>query len=244
MEIAISSATSSANTKNSISLQSGEPDWSMIPSAKKSNKTQAEFVDEIKELARKAANTTSKAELENIHRQRTSLCAEYMSDVSPNRKALYQQAKNAVKSSNHNPKCQGIGELSLLDFLEKAEGNKSDLAEKKFVLAGGGTLVCPILTSGGYGADIYYQGTKALTYLGSGYGWACERTPAEREKEKGGYQPQMSSGGYHQSGYLRLCGSVLPGTDETDEGVSDPHQGPGLRYHGIRCQLSRCRYSP
>jgi len=40
------------------------------------------------------------------------------------------------------------------------------------------------LTSGGYGADIYYQGTKALTYLGSGYGWACERTPAEREKEK------------------------------------------------------------
>ena len=97
---------------------------------------------------------------------------------------LYQQAKNAVKSSNHNPKCQGIGELSLLDFLEKAEGNKSDLAEKKFVLAGGGTLVCPILTSGGYGADIYYQGTKALTYLGSGYGWACERTPAEREKEK------------------------------------------------------------
>ena len=64
MEIAISSATSSANTKNSISLQSGEPDWSMIPSAKKSNKTQAEFIDEIKELARKAANTTSKAELE------------------------------------------------------------------------------------------------------------------------------------------------------------------------------------
>lgn len=166
------------------SYSNGEPDWSMIPSAKKSNKTQAEFVDEIKELARKAANTTSKAELEYIHRQRTLLCAEYMSDVSPNRKALYQQAKNAVKSSNHNPKCQGIGELSLLDFLERAEGNKSDLAEKKFVLAGGGTLVCPILTSGGYGADIYYQGTKALTYLGSGYGWACERTPAEREKEK------------------------------------------------------------
>ena len=23
-----------------------------------------------------------------------------------------------------------------------------------------------------------------LTYLGSGYGWACERTPAEREKER------------------------------------------------------------
>lgn len=184
MGIAISNATNSTNTKYSVSLHGGEPDWAMIPSAKKSNKTQAEFVDEIKELARKAANTTSKSELESIHRKRTVLCAEYMSDVSPNRKALYQQAKNAVKSSNRNPKCQGIGEMSLLYFLEKAESDKCNLAEKKIPLSGGGTLVCPILTSGGNGADIYYQGTKALTYLGSGYGWACERTPAEREKEK------------------------------------------------------------
>ncbi len=38
----------------------------------------AEFTGEIKELARKAANTTSKAELEYIHRRRTELCAEYM----------------------------------------------------------------------------------------------------------------------------------------------------------------------
>ena len=169
MGISISSAINSANTKYSASLSSGELDWAIIPSARKSNKSQAEYVDEIKELARKAANTTSKAELEYIHRQRTELCAEYMSDVSPNRKALYQQAKNAMKSQSGNPKCQGSGELTLLDFLEAAEGKISNLAEKKFTLAGGGTLVCPILTSGGHGADIYYQGTKVLTYLGSGY---------------------------------------------------------------------------
>ncbi len=36
-----------------------------------------------------------------------------------------------------------------------------------------------------------------------------------------------------------LCGSVLPGTDETDEGYQIPIKGPGLRYHGIWCQLSR-----
>ncbi|MEY8268415.1 hypothetical protein AALA79_18870 [Lachnospiraceae bacterium 64-25] len=69
------------------------PDWSIIPSSGKSSKSKAEFTDEIKELARKAANTTSKAELEYIHRRRTELCAEYMSDVSPDRKALYRQAK-------------------------------------------------------------------------------------------------------------------------------------------------------
>lgn len=184
MGISISSATNSTNTKYSVSLSSGELNWAMIPSARKSSKSQAEFVGEIKELARKAANTTSKAELEYIHRQRTELCAEYMSEVSPDRKALYQQAKNAMKNQSDNPKCQGIGELTLLDFLETAEEKISNLAEKKFVLAGGGTLVCPILTGGGHGADIYYQGTKVLTYLGPGYGWACERTSAEREKEK------------------------------------------------------------
>ena len=184
MGISISNATSSAITKYSESLRSGEPDWSMIPSAGKSSKSQAEFVSEIKELAQRAANTTSKTELESIHRQRTRLCAEYISDVSPDRKALYQQAKNAVKSQNGNPKCKGIGELSLLDFLERAEGKNNNLAQKKFALAGGGTLECPILTGEGYGADISYQGTKVLTYLGDSYGWGCERTPAEREKER------------------------------------------------------------
>ena len=66
MGISISNATSSAITKYSESLRSGEPDWSMIPSAGKSNKSQAEFVSEIKELAQRAANTTSKTELESI----------------------------------------------------------------------------------------------------------------------------------------------------------------------------------
>lgn len=185
MGISISGAGNTVNTKQRISLSGGGgPDWSVIPSSGKSGKSTAEFTAEIKELARKAANTTSKAELESIHRRRTELCAEYMSDVSPNRKALYQQAKNALKDQGGNPKCKGSGELTLLDFLEAAEGRDSNLAEKKFVLAGGSTLTCPILTSGGHGADIYYQGTKVLTYLGSGYGWACERTPVEREKEK------------------------------------------------------------
>lgn len=185
MEISALSTANSANTKYHMSLSSGRgPDWSIIPSSGKSGKSKAEFTDEIKELARKAVKTTSKSELEYIHRRRTELCAEYMSDVSPDRKALYQQAKNALKGQNGNPKCHGSGELTLLDFLEAAEGRISNLAEKKFALAGGGTLTCPILTSGGHGADIYYQVTKVLTYLGSGYGWAYERTPAEREKER------------------------------------------------------------
>ena len=48
MGISISNAANSAITKYSASLRNGEPDWSMIPSAGKSNKSQAEFVAEIK----------------------------------------------------------------------------------------------------------------------------------------------------------------------------------------------------
>lgn len=80
--------------------------------------------------------------------------AEYLSDVAPDRKMLYQWAKNAMKNQNNNPKCKGIGELTLLDFFEAADGRVGNLAEKRFALAGGGILTCPILTTGGYGAVI------------------------------------------------------------------------------------------
>ena len=166
---------------------SGEPNWSIIPTAGKSSKTKAEFVNEIKELAHKAAMTTNKKELDYIHVKRAQLCAEYLSDVAVDRKMLYQQAKNAIRNQSGGKNCLGSGELTLVDYLEDAEGKISNLAEKKFALAGGGTLTCPILTGEGYGADIYYQGTKVLTYIGSGC-WAAERTPAEREKEKEFYE--------------------------------------------------------
>ena len=141
---------------------SGEPDWSIIPTSGKSSRSQDVIISELKELARKAAMTTNKTELDYISRQSLQLHAEYLSDVAPNRKMLYQQAKNTIKNQSGNTKCRGIGELTLLDFLEKAEGKISNLADRKFVLAGGGTLVCPMLTGGGYGAEIFYGDTMVL----------------------------------------------------------------------------------
>ena len=64
------------------------------------------------------------------------LRAEYLSDVAPDRKQLYQQAKSAMKNQNTNPKCKGIGELILLDFLEQAEEKNQNLAGKQIALAG------------------------------------------------------------------------------------------------------------
>lgn len=159
----------------------GEPNWSYIPTKGKTSKLHTEFVDEIKELARKAATATNKTESDYISKQVLHLRAEYLSDVAPDRKQLYKQAKDVIHSQNGNPKCKGSGELSLLDFLEKAEGRNNNLAEKQFALAGGGTLNCLILTTGGYGAEIQYQGARVLINTGSG--WGYEMTPAELAKK-------------------------------------------------------------
>lgn len=83
-----------------------------------SSKTQAEFVSEIRELARQAATTTNKTESEYISKQVLCLRAEYLSDVAPDRKQLYEQAKNTMKNQGSNQKCKGCGELTLLDFGE------------------------------------------------------------------------------------------------------------------------------
>ena len=57
------------------SCSNGEPNWSYIPTKGESSKTQAEFVSEIRELARQAATTTNKTE----------------SEIFPNRFFVYEQ---------------------------------------------------------------------------------------------------------------------------------------------------------
>ncbi len=181
MSILVGGSVSGIKDVTIATTGKGEPNWSYIPSAGKSQKSEAEFVSEIKELAQKAALAANKTEAECISRQVLRLNAEYLSDVAPNRKLLYQQAQNAIKNQNNNPKCKGVGELTLLDFLEAADGREGNLAEKRFALAGGGMLTCPILSTGGYGAVIECQGVKAL--LNTGNGWSYEMTPAELSKK-------------------------------------------------------------
>ncbi len=58
----------------------------------------------------------------------------------------------------------------MLDFLEADDGRESNLAEKRFALAGGEMPTCLILTTGAYGVVIECQGVKAL--LNTGNGWS------------------------------------------------------------------------
>ena len=158
----------------------GRPNWSYIPSASKNSKSRNEFISEIKTLAGKAATTTDKNELAIINKQVLILRTEYLSDVAPDRKRLYQLAGNVINKNSLSIKSERQGELTLLDFLKDADG-KQNLAEKHFALAGGGFLSCPMLTDGGHGAVISYGGTNVLCNIGAG--WGYEMTPTELAKK-------------------------------------------------------------
>ena len=104
---------------------------------------------------------------------------------APETETSYEDSNRCKHSKpanqNANPKCKGIGELTLLDFLEQAEGKNQNLADKQIALAGGGTLNFTILTSGGYGVQIQSQGVNVL--LNTGAGWGYEMTPVELTKK-------------------------------------------------------------
>ena len=69
MGISLNGAVNSIKNVTIATLGTGQPNWSYIPSAAKQEKTQAEFIAEIKGLARNAATATNKADKDRIDRQ-------------------------------------------------------------------------------------------------------------------------------------------------------------------------------
>lgn len=69
MGISINGSASGIKDVTIATTGTGAPNWSYIPTAGKSQKSEAEFVSEIKELAQKVALATNKTEAEYISRQ-------------------------------------------------------------------------------------------------------------------------------------------------------------------------------
>ena len=168
--------------KTAITMNNDTPNWTYIPSAGRCKKTKEQLVSEIKDLANRVAHANNGKETEQLNQAVIKLQADYISDVSPDRKGLYQQAEKAIKSQSKNTKGikHGAGEMSLLYFLEHADKSQN-LSDKSFSLAGGATLTCPILTTGGYGAVIERDGVKLM--VGNSVGWGYQMTPAELKKK-------------------------------------------------------------
>ena len=171
-----------STNKTAVTMNNGTPNWTYIPSAGRCKKTKEQLVSEIKDLANRVAHANNGKETEQLNQAVIKLQADYISDVSPDRKGLYKQAERAIKFQSKNRKgiMHGAGELSLLYFLEHADKSQN-LSDKSFSLAGGATLTCPILTTGGYGVVIEQGGVQILS--GSDYGWGYQMTPAELKKK-------------------------------------------------------------
>ncbi|MGL5260512.1 MAG: hypothetical protein ACRC7V_10420 [Lachnospiraceae bacterium] len=160
------------------SNSNGTPNWNYIPTCSVSEKSQKEFEVEIQNLAKKAASTSDKAELEKINKQVLKIRTEYISSVSPDRKQLYSSASSTMaKDSGKNYKCKGIGELSLLDFLEESKDNMSE----RMIAISGGQLSFAISSYGGYDVMISAGGQQVL---GTANGqWTYQMTGAELQKK-------------------------------------------------------------
>ncbi len=167
MGVTLSGLGSLIKESMNTTRSNGEPDWTRIPTKSKSTRTAKEFCSAIKELARKAATVADQNESYYISNQVLHLRVEYLSEVSPDRKHLYKEAKATINHYSGNPKCKGVGELSLFAFLKKAKSKSRTLATEKFALASGGALRFTILSTGGYGAEILYQGTCVLLDTGA-----------------------------------------------------------------------------
>ena len=88
MGVLLNGSVGSIRAVTTATTKAGEPNWSYIPSAGKTNKTKAELVSSIKELAKKAAMAEGKPESEQIARQEA---------VIPTGKKCHEKAKRQSK---------------------------------------------------------------------------------------------------------------------------------------------------
>lgn len=159
------------------------PDWSVIPSKGMAKRSDSEIIEDIKKLASEQAKTHDADRLKQIDDKKIKLRAEYISDVSPDRRSLYRQAENTARKQGLSAKTRAIGgKDTLLYFLDMADGlnTDKDLASKRFSLSGGAYVTFPALTTGGFGINVYSQGKNVLSNLGDG--WTYEMTPEEWNK--------------------------------------------------------------
>ncbi|MGE7094319.1 hypothetical protein ACQKII_23390 [Lysinibacillus sp. NPDC048646] len=182
---------------NTVSLRPNSlntPNWDVIPTKGMNTPPQDELINQIKEVARRTALAAKSArrnadESTAINMQIEKLLAQYISPVSPDRKALHQQAMKAIKKHEPENNMLPLGDPSLVDYLNKMD-NMTTETNKSLSLSGGG-IVRPTMNSlGGYDYDVIVGGHTLLASVNGK--WHYGLTPAESMKEKDFYQMYWS----------------------------------------------------
>lgn len=152
------------------------PNWSVIPTKGMQVPSDKELISKIKEFAKKEATAKTSKDYEAIETERKKLNAQFLSKVSPDRKALYKDAEkeiNNMGSKNNNKKVKPLGELNLLEILMEQK--------KEVKLKSGGTFDAKYNSKGGYDYDIKVNNSVVLGSINGS--WTYSLTPAEQVRQ-------------------------------------------------------------
>lgn len=171
--------------------------WNKIPHKGMKALSEEEIKNEMKELAVKAKNTNEQTELKKIDMRKTELCAQYMSYVSPDRKALFEEAKKAVNGQRkqHNAN-KPLGELSLVYYLTEKDHNKSTKGATMYPLSNGAFATSFLTNGGGNGFNVNVTGEEVLSYS---YG-RLSYTPTSAEHARAQELYQIFDNTYRNAG--------------------------------------------
>ncbi|KQL18202.1 hypothetical protein ACFFHH_00415 [Cytobacillus solani] len=163
-----------------------KPDWSLIPTKGMQVPSQEELIAQIKALATKMANAPYHKDVDQLHAQFNRLHTQYLSPVSPDRKALHEQAMRVIKQYEAEKPTQ-TRELTLVDYLNEMD----EIYTKNTTQLAGGTVSSSINSQGGYDYEVKVGGQTLMSSV-NGH-WLYGKTPAEEQKSKEFYQIYWSA---------------------------------------------------
>lgn len=158
-----------------------EPDWRTIPTKGGRTLSDEEMLEQIKSVAQREAlmrHTNNYEQSDSIARIKQYLSTQYISDVSPDRKALYEQAKKISQQGEQEQSKYPLS-FTLVDImcdLDKIEGFNNNH----------GTLTTSYTT--GYGEDYELNiGEQCVLSTSRGI-WQYHSTPLEGMKREEFYK--------------------------------------------------------
>lgn len=163
------------NTNNDLK----SPNWNTIPTKGMNVPSDKELEVKIKELARREAHAKTDREFNEIEQERKQLNAQYLSKVSPDRKALYKDVLEEVNKSkygNNSKKTKPLSELNLVNILMEKENGK-----RETYLKSGGFLEEVYNSNGGYEYNIKVNNNVVLGTINGN--WTYALTPAEQVRQ-------------------------------------------------------------
>ena len=135
------------------------PNWNFIPTKGGRTLSYEEISEQIKSLAQREAimenSNTYESESGNIVRIKQYLYTQYISDVSPDRKTLYEQAEKELQKMKKEQQPTYPVNITLVDIL-------CDMDEVEGLNSNHGTITTAYTT--GYGED--YEIIMGMVYPG------------------------------------------------------------------------------